>query len=397
MTADPRSVERAVVHKAGRPAAALTRADGGTTFSYLPHYAGPDVAHTLPRGRPPVFSPSGSVPAFFAGLLPEGRRLAALRRTVKTSADDELSLLLAVGGNTVGDVQIVPEGDEPISPEPQVRLDGRRYPGRYADLFSPSAPVDRVALPGAQEKLSAGMLTLPARLASLEAILKVSPPDDPGVVTNEHYFLTRARKLRLDVVRHDIVEDDTGEPGLLIGRFDRPAAGDGARLAVEDATQLLGVHPGDKYRVTAEKLAAAVADACAARAVALRAVLLQLVWAWLTGNGDLHAKNISVLQEPSGEWRVAPMYDIPSTLPYGDQSAALSMGGRTEGFVRRHFLDFGDAVGLPRGAAERAMDQALQASAGVIDEVADGVLGSNPNLTRTVVRQLARRRRDLEG
>ncbi|HHU66493.1 MAG TPA: hypothetical protein GXZ33_01375 [Corynebacterium sp.] len=30
-------------------------------------------------------------------MLPEGRRLTALRTAVKTSADDEFSLLLAVG------------------------------------------------------------------------------------------------------------------------------------------------------------------------------------------------------------------------------------------------------------------------------------------------------------
>ena len=43
-------------------------------------------------------------------LLPEGRRLGALRRAVKTSADDELSLLLAVGADAIGDVQVVPSG-----------------------------------------------------------------------------------------------------------------------------------------------------------------------------------------------------------------------------------------------------------------------------------------------
>ncbi len=252
-----------------------------------------------------------------------------------------------------------------------------------------------MALPGVQEKLSAGMLTLPARLHASQAILKVSPPDNPGVVINEAYFLDRASGLRVPVTSFETIPDDTGEPGLLVGRFDRPP--DGGRLAVEDAAQLLGLHPGDKYRSSAEDLATAGAGVCDASAVALRSVLLQLVWAWLTGNGDLHAKNVSVLQEPSGEWRVAPLYDIPSTLPHGDHSAALSMGGRTEGFVRQHFADFGQRIGLPSLAAERAVDQALRASATVLDDVAAGALDLNPTLTRTVVRQLGRRRRDVEG
>lgn len=395
MITDPRQVERAIVFKAGAPAASLARRDGGTEFAYLPGYEGAPVAHTLPLEAPPVFSPAGSVPAFFAGLLPEGRRLAALRRAVKTSADDELSLLLAVGANTIGDVQVVAEGSDPVDPAPQVVLTSAHYPGRYADLFAPTAPVDRVALPGVQEKLSAGMLKLPARLDARQAILKVTPPDYPGAVTNEAFFLGSARGLRLPVVSFEIIPDHVGEPGLLVGRFDRPTSG--GRLAVEDATQLLGVHPGDKYRVSAENMAAVIADACSARAVALRSVLLQLTWAWLTGNGDLHAKNVSVLQHSSGEWRVAPIYDIPSTLPYGDHSAALSMGGRTQGFIRKHFVDFGERVGLSRVASERAVDQALRASASVIDDVAHGALSLNPSLTRTVVRQLSRRRRDLEG
>jgi serine/threonine protein kinase HipA of HipAB toxin-antitoxin module len=58
----------------------------------------------------PAFRPVGAVPPFFAGLLPEGRRLSALRAAVKSSGDDELSLLLAVGGDTVGDIEILPEG-----------------------------------------------------------------------------------------------------------------------------------------------------------------------------------------------------------------------------------------------------------------------------------------------
>ena len=41
-----------------------------------------------------------SLPAFFAGLPPEGRRRTALRQGVETSADDELSLLLRSQGRS---------------------------------------------------------------------------------------------------------------------------------------------------------------------------------------------------------------------------------------------------------------------------------------------------------
>lgn len=102
-------------------------------------------------------------------------------------------------------------------------------------------------------------------------------------------------------------------------RFDRIRQGeDVVSLAVEDACQLLDLYPADKYAVGSEEVTLAAAEVCAARPVAARAALTQFAFAWLTGNGDLHAKNLSVLRQPTGEWRVAPVYDIPSTMPYGD-------------------------------------------------------------------------------
>jgi serine/threonine-protein kinase HipA len=120
-----RVVLSADVYKRGIRAATLTRDTLGISFQYLREYldlGGVPVATTLPLSDQPVRTPAGAVPAFFAGLLPEGRRLSSLRRAVKTSADDELSLLLAVGRDTVRDVQVVPEGDMPTPSEPLLRV-----------------------------------------------------------------------------------------------------------------------------------------------------------------------------------------------------------------------------------------------------------------------------------
>ena len=80
-------------------AGVLRRLRGGVEFGYLPEYlsaGGEQVATTLPLTDVPVLTPAGAVPPYFAGFLPEGRRLSSLRRAVKSSADDDLSLLLAV-------------------------------------------------------------------------------------------------------------------------------------------------------------------------------------------------------------------------------------------------------------------------------------------------------------
>lgn len=389
---DLRTVRVAEVYKAGRPAATLSRGDGSVTFAYLPEYAGPPVARSLPLGAS-VTTYGGAVPAFFAGLLPEGRRLTAVQRAAKTSADDDLTLLLVVGSDTIGDVTVFPEGAEPVTAPPAVST-ADLASIRFADLLAESGFVDRRGLPGVQDKLSAGMITLPVRFAGVEAIVKVDPPDYPNVVVNESYFLGVARRLKLPVVESEVVHDRDGRPGLVVRRFDRQAGG---KLAVEDATQLLSRYPADKYSLTSEDAAGAVADACAARLVAARNAFLQFALAWLTGNGDLHGKNIAVVQRPSGEWRVAPLYDVPSTLPYGDQSMALSLQGATQGLTRRRFLAFGAALELPARAVASALDEVLAATDGVLDELDAGVLALNANLRRTVLRQLGRRRSDLAG
>ena len=95
----------------------------GNVFEYTPEYLanpGLGVATTLPSTDQPVVTPAGAVPAYFAGLLPEGRRLTALRSAIKTSVDDDLSLLLAVGADPVGDVQILPTGVAPHVPDPSL-------------------------------------------------------------------------------------------------------------------------------------------------------------------------------------------------------------------------------------------------------------------------------------
>src|SRR5262249_61698059 len=111
-----RTVDEADVFKGGRHAATLTRTPNGIEFRYRADWidaGAPPVATTLPVTPEPVARPGGSLPAYFAGLLPEGRRLGALRRAVKTSADDELSLLLVVGADAIGDVQGVPSRTAP--------------------------------------------------------------------------------------------------------------------------------------------------------------------------------------------------------------------------------------------------------------------------------------------
>ena len=182
------------------------------------------------------------------------------------------------------------------------------------------------------------------------------------MVENEAFFLKLAREVRIESAEATVVADADGRPGLLVRRFDRVADPSGSTipLASEDACQVLGRWPADKYQLSAEQVVKGLAVHCQARPVALQRLYQQICFAWLTGNGDVHAKNMAILRTSEGEWRVAPAYDLPSTVPYGDKSLALAVQGRTRGVSRRHLLAFAGAVGLRERVALRVLDELLE-------------------------------------
>ncbi|RAX43891.1 type II toxin-antitoxin system HipA family toxin [Arthrobacter sp. AQ5-06] len=407
------------IYKAGVLAARLERQDGGTRFSYVAAYlasGGPAVASSLPLTAAPVDSAAGAAPPYFTGLLPEGRRLNALRRSIKTSADDDLSLLIAAGGNPVGDVQIVGHGEALDPDEHAVELDPKLTVD-FDKLLGDPDLIDPVALAGVQDKLSAGMISLPVASAGRRFILKLNAPEFPHVVENELVMFRYAAKLRIPVSRVRLIRDVAGRPGLLVERFDRvPISGGGPddvrRLAVEDGAQVLKLYPADKYNVAYGQVCHALADYCSAPLPALRNLAIQGAFAWLSGNGDLHAKNVSMVQQPHGEWTIAPVYDIPSTVVYGDKTLALTLNGKRSGISRRHFLGWAKDLGLTDRTAAQVVELALKASGPLIAGLEAGTAfaglsdpGKNDDggspfpdmVTRAWVKELKHRRRLLEG
>lgn len=305
------------------------------------------------------------MPPFFTGLLPEGRRLRAIRSAVKTSADDELTLLLAVGGDTVGDVQVLPWGTQPATTETR-QTAPRLEDTSFAELFRSvlrANPMDQVAIAGMQDKLSSAMIALPVHYQDAVWILKLDPPEHPHLVVNEAFFLAAAKESGLPVAHFEVVHDRKGIPGLLVQRFDRVRSDTGWQaLAVEDACQILGRYPADKYRLTCEELLHTLASRTGAPMVAARTLIHQLAFAYISCNGDAHAKNFSLLYR-NQEWWLSPAYDLPSTYPYGDTTMALSLNGKSRKDIgRSDFLALGASFGLPERATQRVLDRVVAAA-----------------------------------
>ena len=158
------------------------------------------------------------MPAFFTGLLPEGPRLESLRRIIKTSIDDEFTLLLAVGADLVGDVRVLPTGASLESVEPLAKV-VRRWDEIVFDEVLSDQVIDQVAIAGVQGKASAGLLSVPVTVSGKRYILKFGNPRYPCIVRSEHYLLSAVRKLRWPVVSSHVVYDKNGQAGLLVAAF----------------------------------------------------------------------------------------------------------------------------------------------------------------------------------
>jgi serine/threonine-protein kinase HipA len=286
---------------------------------------------------------------------------------------------------------VLPDGLAPEEAEPRVRT--RRWDEvSFAEVFAAEsgADPDRVALPGVQPKASARMISFPVRRGTEHFILKLDPPEFPHLCRNEWLMLRCAQKAGLPTVRAELVTDRDGREGLAVQRFDRTPAG--GLLAVEDACQVLGRYPADKYNLTTEEVTAGLAATSSAPLVTARTLLRWVAFAFVSGNGDLHAKNLAVAERPDGTVLAAPAYDLPSSYPYGDVTMALPVAGRSRDDIgRSDLVALARHLGLPDRASGKVLDEVVDAVDGWL-----GLLEQSGFPQRTVHkwRRLAAHRRE---
>ena len=104
-------------------------------------------------------------------------------------------MVLAVGADAIGDVSVVPHGTKPQSVQTLLTVSNFNSVDFQELLADLNIHVDRVGIPGVQDKVSLTMLNLPVTAAGegflLNSIHRSSLP-----VENEYFFLV-LRKLRV--------------------------------------------------------------------------------------------------------------------------------------------------------------------------------------------------------
>lgn len=266
------------------------------------------------------------VPAWFSNLLPEGRLRDLIAREQGVSTHREIDLLVRIGGDLPGAVEVVPDPGTHVDGGFEIHVDAA------ASTPRPSGRL-RFSLAGVGMKFSmrqeGDRLVLPAHGEDGNWIVKIPDGGYPGLVANEAAVMRLAGEVGIEVpevrVRHRDQVDELGEgawpsgedEAYVVRRFDRTAEG---RVHIEDFAQVLrrfGVGEG-KYRSTVETVAAI---AYRGRDLAsLREMVRRTVFCLLIGNGDAHLKNWSLIYPDRKVARLSPVYDLVCTAVYPNQA-----------------------------------------------------------------------------
>ncbi|SEM63917.1 serine/threonine-protein kinase HipA [Stigmatella aurantiaca] len=386
----------------------ITRTSHGSVFEYdgdfFTQYSAQTggIAVHLPYSRRRTETYGANLHTYFAGLLPEGLRLRALVQKVKTSEDDLLSLLVASGADTVGDLSVIPRGEtilEATSQAGPLKLDEVLFSELFAQSLSKTGDEKQEPIvPGVQEKVSASTISFPLKPAGRHSfILKLNPHDKPRLVENEDFFMRMAKACGLVTANTRLVHDRAGHSGLLVERFDRIWSKDEKRfrrIHQEDACQFLDRYPADKYRLSCSDIATGLQENCFAPIPELSRLLRLIAFSYLIANGDLHAKNVSILANgPAGGFRLSPVYDVLTTLPYGDQRMALKFEGRDDNLKRPHFIEFGMRFGVKEAATIQMLNELCNGAEPWIGRLAE--IGFDPRKTEHLRRTIEKRRSEL--
>ena len=325
-----------------RPMGWFGHAAGEFFFEYDPQWLAQPGAHALAPQFVLNAQPTRGalVRSFFENLLPEGEVLEDVLAALQLRGAPTLDVLGRLGAELPGVLSLLPENSIPSIQQDYRELSFAELSDRLAQRAAMPLLVSNtqagMSLAGAQDKLG---LRFDSKVKRLYDSVGASPtthilkPDtrqpryQPSAI-NEYACMKLAKALKLPVPRVWLLR--VPEAAYVIERYDRVlTAGNIVGLHQFDGCQLLGHGPGWKHERSGG-LASLPKLVEALRALRVRGSdLLQfqrwVMFNFLIGNADAHAKNLSLLVDDQG-YRLAPFYDLLCVRAYGDEGLALFIG-----------------------------------------------------------------------
>ncbi|MEX0981010.1 MAG: HipA domain-containing protein [Bacteroidales bacterium] len=219
-----------------------------------------------------------------------------------------------------------------------------------------------VSVPGVQAKLSMSLVKETkgrsgARLTVIDPLggqYIFKPPSDrfPEMPENEHVTMRMAEAYGIRVVPSSLIRLASGELSYITKRIDRTETG--KKIHMIDMFQITEAF--DKYKSSMEKVGKALHSYSDNTNLDKIFYFELALFSFFTGNNDMHLKNFSMIESPSG-WLLSPAYDLLNATilnPDDEEELALTLAGKKKKLRREHFVQLGEGLGLTDKQIKRA-------------------------------------------
>lgn len=388
-----------VVLADGRVMGEIRRSRAGRlTFVYDRDWRASTNAYPLSLSMPLVIAEHehGRIEPWLWGLLPDNEAiLARWAQRFQVSPRNVFALLSAVGEDCAGAIQLATPERVPALMDADhgsvAWLSSSDIAERLALLrkdqsaWRVARDTGQFSLAGAQPKTAllfdGERWGVPSGRMATTHILK--PPIDAfdGHAENEHLCLALARALGFSAARSRVMRFDD-EVAIVVARYDRLQTPTGIRrLHQEDLCQALGLPPTKKYQNEGGPAVGDLIEVVRAHSGAPQedewTFARALMFNWLIGGTDAHAKNFSMLIGAGGRARLAPLYDVASTLAYDFDPQRLKLANKIGGTYLlddigpRQWEKFANETHLPKQDVLRAVRDLADALPAAINSAAD--------------------------
>ena len=225
-----------------------------------------------------------------------------------------------------------------------------------------------VAVPGVQAKLSMSLVkeakeksdTRLTVVGALGGQYIFKPPSDkyPEMPENEHVTIRIAAAFGIKVVPSSLIRLLSGELSYITKRVDRTETD--SKIHMIDMFQITEAF--DKYRSSMEKVGKAI-GLYSINPLLDKVIYLDLaIFSFLMGNNDMHLKNFSMIEGPSG-WVLSPAYDLLNVAiinPDDKEELALTLNGKKRKLRREHFEHLGNDLGLTSKQIRGSFDRMIK-------------------------------------
>ena len=293
---------------------------------------------------------------FFENLTPEGETYEILTQG-HVSGNKVFSILNRFGGDCAGAVAFYeskPENNKKKPPEistPEIAMIIDKLP--QDPLLTGLKNPPRLSLAGAQSKFA--VYKSDTRYFRSEDnyptthIIKISNKRFPDLLQNELFCMKLAKNILSNVSQVKLMEAES-RLYLEITRFDRMYKnGEVHRIHQEDFCQAIGLVSGNKYQkgggAKIMDCYKVINEFSENRLTDILRFMEWIVFNYLIGNTDAHAKNLSLLHSNTGI-KLAPFYDLLSTEVYPQKIVDHEMAMLINGKGKYNSLRLNDFIAL---------------------------------------------------